>query len=224
MSHCPIFPPAAWMNLLDAPLQTRLQQLSSRIADEEAQGTSILPPPALRYTALECVDPQQVKVVIVGQDPYPTPGNAHGLAFSVQPGTPIPASLRNIFKEIASDLGRPSRCAVDGNLRPWAEQGVLLLNTTLTVRAGAAGSHEKYGWQAITAAWIAAVAAANPHALFMLWGSHAQRLAAVLPPASAALHAVHPSPLSAYRGFFGCRHFSAANAHLAVAGLSPIDW
>lgn len=224
MSDALKLPPPQWLELLSPSLQERLQGVVQRLANEEEEGQAILPPAHLRYSALQCVHPQQVRVVIVGQDPYPTPGNAHGLAFSVQPGTAIPASLRNIFKEIESDIGAPSQCATDGNLLPWARQGVLLLNTTLSVRAGAAGSHEKYGWQAITAAWLQAIAVLNPQAVFLLWGGHAQRLTDALPSTARMLLSVHPSPLSAYRGFFGCRHFSAANALLTEVGLEPVHW
>lgn len=218
------YPPHAWLQLLNDDLRRQLDSIMLAVSTEEEQGLSILPPAAMRFAALEAVTPQQVKVVIVGQDPYPTPGNAHGLAFSVLPGTRIPASLRNMFKEIASDTGASSICAGDGYLMPWARQGVLLLNTTLSVRAGAAGSHEKLGWSRISSAWLAALGRLAPQTVFLLWGGHAQRLADVLPGCPNILTAVHPSPLSAYRGFFGCRHFSRANELLQAAGQVPIRW
>lgn len=216
--------PAAWLELLTAEQRQSLLRIEASVAAEEAQGINVLPAPSLRYAALEVLAPADVKVVILGQDPYPTPGNAHGLAFSVLPGTRLPASLRNIFKEIASDTGQTSICAGDGYLMPWAQQGVLLLNTTLSVRAGAAGSHEKLGWSGITSAWIAALGRLQPQTVFLLWGGHAQRLAEVLPGSPNILSSVHPSPLSAYRGFFGCRHFSTANHMLTAAGKAPIRW
>lgn len=219
-----IRPPTAWLELLTLVQRQRLSAIETTVAAEEGEGQSILPTSASRFAALEAVAPQDVKVVILGQDPYPTPGNAHGLAFSVLPGTRIPASLRNIFKEIASDIGQDSICARDGFLMPWAEQGVLLLNTTLTVRAGAAGSHEKLGWSEITAAWITMLGKIQPETVFLLWGGHAQRLAAYLPDCPNILISVHPSPLSAYRGFLGCRHFSQANQRLQAAGKTGIRW
>lgn len=217
-------PPSSWLDLLSEERQVRLMQIQQRVSEEEESGLSILPPLADRYAALNALQPEDVRVVIVGQDPYPTPGNAHGLAFSVRPGTPIPASLRNIFKEIESDIGRPSICAKDGYLMPWEEQGVLLLNTTLTVRSGEAGSHERLGWIDITSAWIAALGKLKPGIVFLLWGNHAQRLAVFIPDAPNILTTVHPSPLSARRGFFGCRHFSKTNRVLLEAGESEISW
>ena len=216
--------PAAWLALLSANQQLRLQTILDTVTAEEAGGVSILPPAAQRFTALNALPPDQVKLVIVGQDPYHGPGQAHGLSFSVRPGVAVPPSLRNIFKEIEADTGQPSICAGDGYLLPWAEQGVLLLNTTLTVRAGEAGSHEKLGWLEITSAWLAAVARLNPHIVFLLWGSHAQKMAAFLPENAHLLFSVHPSPLSAYRGFFGCRHFSQANRTIEKHGMLPIRW
>ena len=219
-----VYPPAAWLQLLNAELRLQLDSIMAAVNGEEREGQLVLPPAVSRFAALQALTPQQVRVVIVGQDPYPTPGNAHGLAFSVQSGTRIPASLRNIFKEIASDTAAPSICAGDGCLMPWAEQGVLLLNTTLSVRAGAAGSHEKLGWSRITSAWLEALGRLAPDIVFLLWGGHAQRLAEVLPGCPHILTSVHPSPLSAYRGFFGCRHFSKANRLLQALDQSPIRW
>lgn len=224
MTQSSNLPPAAWLNLLTSAHQQRLHAILESVAAEEANGAEIFPPQGQRFTALESINPDQVKVVILGQDPYPTPGNAHGLAFSVVPGNKIPASLRNMFKEIESDIGRASICSNNGNLLPWAQQGVLLLNTTLTVRSGEAGSHEKLGWQEITLAWLQGLAQHNSNMVFMLWGSHAQKLMPFLPKGATCLTSVHPSPLSAYRGFFGCRHFSQANEVLERVGLAGVEW
>ena len=165
----------------------------------------------------------RVKVVIIGQDPYHEPGQAHGLCFSVQDGTPFPPSLQNIFKEITDDLGRPR--PTSGDLTRWADQGVLLLNTVLTVRAGQAHSHAALGWETFTDHVIAVLNEGREHLVFMLWGSHAQKKGAIIDRTRhLVLTAPHPSPLSAHRGFFGCRHFSQANAYLQQHGLPPIDW
>ena len=168
-----------------------------------------------------------MKVVILGQDPYHGPGQAHGLAFSVPDGMRLPPSLRNIYKELESDLGVPAR--QDGDLTRWATQGVLLLNTSLTVEAGKAGSHAGRGWEAITDACVRAVAARHQSSVFILWGSHAQQKARRIPELGAGsphlvIESPHPSPLSAYRGFFGSRPFSRANAFLRDSGRDPIDW
>ena len=165
----------------------------------------------------------RVKVVIIGQDPYHEPGQAHGLCFSVQDGTPFPPSLQNIFKEITDDLGRP--CPTSGDLTRWADQGVLLLNTVLTVRAGQAHSHAALGWEQFTDRVIAQLNEYREHIVFMLWGSHAQKKGAFIDRRRhLVLSSPHPSPLSAYRGFFGCKHFSQANAYLAAHGTAVIDW
>ena len=167
-----------------------------------------------------------MKVVILGQDPYHGPGQAHGLCFSVPEGVRIPPSLVNVYKEIESDLGIPP--PGHGNLEKWARQGVLLLNNSLTVEQGRAGSHQKLGWEAITDAAVAAVAAREEPTVFMLWGSHARNKAARVPGLMHGRHLVltapHPSPLSAHSGFFGCGHFSKANAFLERHGRGAIDW
>lgn len=164
-----------------------------------------------------------LKVVIIGQDPYHGPGQANGLCFSVGDGVQFPPSLVNIFKEIESDLGKP--VPTSGNLDHWAEQGVLLLNSVLTVRAGVAASHAGRGWERFTDAVVRAVATHKQGVVYMLWGSYAQRKAAAVDASqNLVLKAVHPSPLSAYRGFFGCRHFSKANDYLRSIGKQPIDW
>ena len=165
----------------------------------------------------------RVKVVIIGQDPYHEPGQAHGLCFSVQDGTPFPPSLQNIFKEITDDLGRPR--PTSGDLTRWADQGVLLLNATLTVRAHRAGSHQGHGWETFTDAVIRCLNAERQHLVYMLWGAYAQKKGASIDTSrNLVLTSPHPSPLSAHRGFFGNRHFSRANDYLAALGESPIDW
>mgnify|MGYP001689427007 FL=1 len=165
----------------------------------------------------------RVKVVIIGQDPYHEPGQAHGLCFSVQDGTPFPPSLQNIFKEITDDLGRP--CPTSGDLTRWADQGVLLLNATLTVRAHRAGSHQGHGWETFTDAAIRCLNAERQHLVYMLWGAYAQKKGASIDTSrNLVLTSPHPSPLSAHRGFFGNRHFSRANDYLVALGESPIDW
>jgi uracil-DNA glycosylase len=202
------------------------RELVSFIQAEEAAGKPIYPPREARLAAFALTPLDKVKVVILGQDPYHGAGQAHGLCFSVAPGVKVPPSLVNIHKELESDLGiaRPAH----GNLESWARQGVLLLNTSLTVEQGRAGSHSKRGWQAITDAAVAAVAAKTDPCVFMLWGNHAQAKALRLPGLADGRHLVltapHPSPLSAYAGFFGCRHFSQANAFLEEKGRGAIDW
>ena len=165
----------------------------------------------------------RVKVVIIGQDPYHEPGQAHGLCFSVQDGTPFPPSLQNIFKEITDDLGRPR--PTSGDLTRWADQGVLLLNATLTVRAHRAGSHQGHGWETFTDAAILCLNAERQQLVYMLWGAYAQKKGASIDTSrNLVLTSPHPSPLSAHRGFFGNRHFSRANDYLVALGESPIDW
>ena len=165
----------------------------------------------------------RVKVVIIGQDPYHEPGQAHGLCFSVQDGTPFPPSLQNIFKEITDGLGRPR--PTSGDLTRWADQGVLLLNATLTVRAHRAGSHQGHGWETFTDAVIRCLNAERQHLVYMLWGAYAQKKGASIDTSrNLVLTSPHPSPLSAHRGFFGNRHFSRANDYLVALGESPIDW
>lgn len=165
----------------------------------------------------------KLKVVIIGQDPYHGPGQANGLCFSVAEGVPFPPSLQNIFKEVESDMGTP--IPRSGELDRWAEQGVLLLNSVLTVRAHEAASHAGRGWERFTDAVVRAIAERKENIVFMLWGSYAQRKGAMANPSTnLILRAVHPSPLSAYRGFFGCKHFSQANTYLQSIGKEPIIW
>ncbi len=183
----------------------------------------VLPPQDDLYTALRLCSFAETRVVILGQDPYPTPGQAHGLAFSVLPSTAPPPSLRNMLKEIAADVG-PAHLA-GGDLTPWARQGVLLLNTILTVRAHAPLSHAGKGWEALTDTIIRTVAERKEHVVFLLWGAKAKAKAQWIDPTRhLILTAAHPSPLSARSGFFGCRHFSQTNAYLTAHGLPPIVW
>lgn len=203
------------------------QRLSAALRAELAAGACIYPPDPWR--ALRLTAPESVRVVILGQDPYHGPGQANGLAFDVAAGVRPPPSLRNIVHELARDLGRPPARA-DGLLAHWARQGVLLLNTSLTVRAGAAASHARLGWRALTDALIRQLAAGPPARVFMLWGAHAQAKAASIAESGVPhllLCANHPSPLSARRPpvpFIGCGHFSRANAFLAGQGGRAIDW
>jgi uracil-DNA glycosylase len=220
--------PDSWRPALDPALALPAsRRLGGWLRAEEQRGRTIYPPRGMRLRALELTPLDEVKVVILGQDPYHGPGQAHGLCFSVPDGVQVPPSLLNIYKELESDLGiarRPS-----GNLERWARQGVLLLNNSLTVEAGKAGSHAGKGWDAITDAAVAAVAGREVPSVFILWGSHARKKAANVPQlANGGSHLIltsaHPSPLSAHAGFFGSRPFSKANAFLEVNGRGPIDW
>ena len=181
------------------------------------------PPGNLIFNAFNLCPFDQVKVVIIGQDPYHGPGQAHGLCFSVNDGIPFPPSLQNIFKEIQADLGK--EVPVSGNLTRWAEQGVLLLNATLTVRAHQAASHQRHGWEEFTDAVIRKLSQERDHLVFILWGAYAQKKGAVIDrERHLVLTSVHPSPLSAYHGFFGNKHFSLTNAYLEQYGKTPINW
>ena len=220
--------PDSWRAALDPALALPAsRRLGGWLRAEEQRGRTIYPPRGMRLRALELTPLDEVKVVILGQDPYHGPGQAHGLCFSVPDGVQVPPSLLNIYKELESDLGiarRPS-----GNLERWARQGVLLLNNSLTVEAGKAGSHAGRGWDAITDAAVTAVAEREVPSVFILWGSHARKKAAnVQQLANGGSHLIltsaHPSPLSAHAGFFGSRPFSKANAFLEVNGRGPIDW
>ena len=220
--------PASWASVLDPVLSApEARQLREWLTAQEADGRIIYPPRGQRLNALALTTPGEVKVVILGQDPYHGPGQAHGLAFSVPDGVKLPPSLRNIYKELASDLGVVP--PPGGDLSHWARQGVLLLNNALTVEAGKAGSHAGRGWDAITDACVRAVAANRRPSVFILWGSHAQSKARRIRELGASSHHLviaspHPSPLSAHRGFFGSRPFSRANAFLRENGRDPIDW
>ncbi|MDR1381585.1 MAG: uracil-DNA glycosylase [Tannerella sp.] len=197
-------------------------QLTDFVKNEYGKVT-VYPPGAMIFNAFNLCPFDEVKVVLLGQDPYHEPGQAHGLCFSVREGTRFPPSLVNIFKEIRSDLGRPE--PKSGDLTGWARQGVLLLNATLTVRAHAAGSHQNRGWEIFTDAVINRLATQRKHVVYILWGSYAQRKGAMIDTtANLVLQSPHPSPLSASRGFFGNRHFSRANEYLKKTGQTPIDW
>lgn len=189
----------------------------------EYSHTTVFPPGKLIFNAFNLCPFDRVKVVIVGQDPYHGLGQAHGLCFSVNDGVAFPPSLLNIFKEIQSDLGKP--IPTSGNLTRWAEQGVLLLNATLTVRAHDAGSHQGHGWEEFTDAAIRILAEEREHLVFILWGSYAQKKGAVIDRSKhLVLTSAHPSPLSARKGFFGNHHFSLANDYLKAHGETPIEW
>lgn len=219
--------PDSWLPALGPVLEEHeARKLGGFLSKQERAGKRVFPPRGQRLAALEMTPLDQVRVVILGQDPYHGAGQAHGLAFSVPEGVKVPPSLANIYKELASDLGlTPPR---HGNLESWARQGVLLLNNALTVEEGRAGSHQMLGWEAITDAVVAAVAARTEPVVFLLWGSHARKKAARVPGLDQGRHLVltapHPSPLSAHSGFFGCRHFSKANAFLEANGRGAIDW
>lgn len=197
-------------------------KLTDFVRAQYLSGHQVFPEPKNIFNAFNLCPLPDVKVVIIGQDPYHEPGQAHGLCFSVLPPTPVPPSLVNIYREIESDLGRPS--ATHGDLTAWAHQGVLLLNSTLTVAAHRAASHAGHGWEQFTDAVIRAVAHRD-NIVYMLWGAYAQRKAEFVDPArNLILKSAHPSPLSAYRGFFGNHHFSRANQYLIQHGKTPIEW
>lgn len=214
-----------WQDALGSEKQQPyFQEILERVRAERQFGRTIYPPAADVFNAFKATDFHQVKVVILGQDPYHGAGQAHGLAFSVRPDIPIPPSLVNIYKELSTDI-EGFQIPNHGYLQHWAEQGVLLLNTVLTVRAGQAHSHAPLGWERFTDHVIAQLNEHREHLVFLLWGSHAQKKGAFIDRSRhLVLTAPHPSPLSAYRGFFGCRHFSQANAYLQAHGLDGIDW
>ena len=220
--------PVSWRAALDPVLQApEARRLGGWLQREEANGKTVYPPRGQRLRALELTPLDEVKVVILGQDPYHGPGQAHGLCFSVPEGIQVPPSLVNIYKELEDDLGVPRR--PDGNLERWARQGVLLLNNCLTVEAGRASSHAGKGWEAITDAAVAAVAAREEPSVFILWGNHARSKAAKVPELGLGTHHLvltspHPSPLSAHAGFFGSKPFSKANAFLEAKGRGAIEW
>lgn len=215
--------PAAWRPLLAEVLASPEYRALERFVDEERARGPVYPAARDVFAALERTPPERVRVVILGQDPYHGEGQAHGLAFSVRPGTPRPPSLMNIHRELASDLGH--EIPAHGCLECWADRGVLLLNTVLTVRAGEAGSHAGKGWEAVTDAALTALAARTAPIVFVLWGAHAQRKAKLLEgPRHHVMRGVHPSPLSAHRGFLGSRPFSTINRALELRGETPIDW
>ena len=214
----------SWKSRVGDYLQRpEMRALAQFLRAEKAHGKRIYPPGAQIFAALEATPFDQVKVVVLGQDPYHGPGQAHGLCFSVPPGVEVPPSLVNIFKEIERDLGiaRPRH----GYLMPWARQGVLLLNAVLTVEAGRAGSHQGKGWEGFTDHIVECLDRERDGLVFLLWGSYAQAKGRIIDgQRHCLLRAPHPSPLSAHRGFLGCGHFGAANRWLAGRGLAPIDW
>ena len=190
---------------------------------QEYRAQTIYPPGKEIFKAFDCCDFADVKVVIIGQDPYHGPGQANGLCFSVRDGIRIPPSLVNIFKEIREDLKKP--IPTSGDLERWARQGVLLLNATLTVRASTPGSHQNKGWEVFTDAAIKKISDEKEHVVFLLWGAYAQKKGEVIDRSKhLVLMSAHPSPFSADRGFFGCKHFSKANEYLKSKGLGEIDW
>jgi uracil-DNA glycosylase len=204
-------------------LRPEMQELSAFLRQRKTAGARIYPPGPQIFAAFDATPFDDVKVVILGQDPYHGPGQAHGLCFSVLPGVPVPPSLVNIYKEINADLGiaPPDH----GCLLPWARQGVLLLNAVLTVEEGRAGAHQGKGWEGFTDHAIETLAREREGLVFLLWGSYAQAKGKVIDTRRhRVLRAPHPSPLSAHRGFLGCGHFSATNQYLAQRGQAPIDW
>ena len=196
--------------------------LKSFLVNEKRQYV-VYPPGPLIFNAFNLTPFDKVKVVILGQDPYHGPGQAHGLSFSVPDGVPFPPSLQNIFKELHDDLGVPM--STSGNLEKWAKEGILLLNASLTVRAGQAASHAHHGWEQFTDAAIRALSEQRKHLVFILWGNYAIAKQSLIDSGKhLILKSVHPSPLSAHRGFFGCHHFSQTNNYLIKNNITPIDW
>lgn len=213
----------SWRQALEPEFEKPYWLELQRFLAEERAAHSVLPQEQDTFNAFRFTPLESVKVVILGQDPYPTPGVAHGLCFSVRPGVAIPASLRNMYRELHADLGIEP--AVHGCLTAWARRGVLLLNACLTVRAGAANSHAKRGWETFTDAAIRAVNDLPRSVAFLLWGKAAQKKAELIDAKRhVAIAGVHPSPLSASTGFFGSKPFSKVNAALEAAGHEPIDW
>ena len=214
----------SWFELLSDEFNAHyFKQLKDFLVTERQKHT-IYPPGSLIFSAFDQTPVDQVKTVILGQDPYHGPGQAHGLCFSVNEGVRFPPSLQNIFKELKSDIGM--KTPQSGNLSKWANEGVLLLNATLTVRANNAGSHQNRGWELFTDAAIRKLSSERKNLVFLLWGRFAQKKEAIIDKNNGhlILKAAHPSPLSAYSGFFGCKHFSKTNAFLKSKGIEPIDW
>ena len=212
-----------WKELLKEEFaKPYFEELTSFVRGEYGSGV-VYPAGRNIFRAFDCCPVDKIKVVIIGQDPYHGPGQANGLCFSVGEGVPFPPSLRNILQEVHTDVGAP--IPTSGELERWAEQGVLLLNAVLTVRAHEAASHAGRGWERFTDAVVKAIAERKQGVVYMLWGSYAQKKGSIADPSkNLILKAVHPSPLSAYRGFFGGKHFSAANDYLASIGKEPIRW
>jgi len=215
---------ASWKSrLADEFAQPYMERLRAFLLERKRGGATVYPPGKLIFNALDSTPFDRVKVVIIGQDPYHGPGQAHGLCFSVPEGIEPPPSLLNIYREIEDDVG--GRRPPNGNLQSWAEQGVLLLNAVLTVERGRAAAHQGKGWERFTDRIVDELNRSADGLVFMLWGSYAQRKGAAIDTRRhLVLKAPHPSPLSAHRGFFGCRHFSRANEYLQRHGKRPIDW
>ncbi len=212
----------SWKKVLQEEFEKDyMNQLENFLLSENQTGQIIYPPSDQIFAALDYTPFEKVKVVVIGQDPYHGSGQAHGLSFSVNKGTDIPPSLRNIYKELVSDVG--ITMPTHGYLKHWADQGVLLLNATLTVRANEAGSHQKKGWEVFTDEIIRQLSARRKDLVFLLWGNFAKSKKALI-DGHKILEAAHPSPLSAHNGFFNCKHFSQTNAFLVEKGMSPIDW
>ncbi|HET6431905.1 uracil-DNA glycosylase [Dyella sp.] len=224
MSERPVRLEPGWKARIGGYLERpEMQALAGFLREEKQRGKLIFPPGPEIFTAFNRTPFEAVRVVVLGQDPYHGAGQAHGLCFSVRPGVRVPPSLDNIFKEISRDLGLPR--PDHGCLAPWADRGVLLLNAVLTVEQGLAGSHQGKGWEGFTDAAIEALNREQEGIVFLLWGSYAQRKGRLIDGSRHhVLTAVHPSPLSAHRGFIGCGHFSATNDLLVGRGLPPIDW
>lgn len=214
----------SWLDVIGAEFEQPYMAALKQFLQAEKQAKKIIYPPGKQiFNALNATAFNDVKVVILGQDPYHGPGQAHGLCFSVQPGIPAPPSLVNIFKEINADLGLP--IPTHGYLQSWAEQGVLLLNATLTVEQSRAGSHQGRGWEQFTDAVISALNEKRQNLVFLLWGSYAQKKGQFIDTRKhCVLKSPHPSPLSAHRGFLGNKHFSRTNDFLCAQNLTPIDW
>lgn len=213
-----------WLQVLAPEFdQPYMQSLKAFLLERKASGAEIYPPGDCIFNALNSTPPSGIRVVILGQDPYHGPGQAHGLCFSVRPGVRVPPSLVNIFKELRDDIG--FTIPRHGCLQRWADHGVLLLNAVLTVERGRAGAHQGKGWERFTDRVVEVVNSGNRPVVFMLWGSQAQRKGASIDRSRhLVLTAPHPSPLSAHRGFFGCKHFSRANRWLEGQGMAPVDW
>lgn len=213
----------SWKSKLEQEFKKPYFEQLIQFVKQEYQSNTVYPPGKEIFRAFDCADFEQVKVVIIGQDPYHGPGQANGLCFSVRDGVTMPPSLKNIFKEIQNDLGKPM--PKNGELERWAKQGVLLLNATLTVRASSPGSHQNMGWEAFTDAVIKQISDQKSNIVFLLWGAYAQKKGEIIDRNKhLVLMSAHPSPFSADRGFFGCKHFSKTNEYLKSKGIEAIDW
>lgn len=214
---------ASWKQHLQEEFEKEYFKELAEFVKKEYAAKKVYPPPGAIFHAFDLCPFDEVKVVILGQDPYHGKGQAHGLCFSVNNGVAVPPSLVNIYQEIHSDLGMP--IPKTGSLENWARQGVLLLNATLTVVAGSAGSHQHKGWEQFTDGVISLLSREKEHIVFLLWGRYAQEKESLIDSSKhLILKAAHPSPFSAYNGFFGCKHFSKTNSYLESVGMQPIDW